>query len=280
MKHAESSEPSEAPNTQLATTWTLSTIQKTAAAEFPTHFYALPPVQTLTFVSPSSNYASQGRSMRPDRATTIMLVVGYYDGWYEKPQVFASIYREKGRHQVEYIYQTLAHTGLVRVSYHRSLDINFEEPFSEVEDPNMSSREGKARLRAVILYYFLAAGHIQEISGYNNFWVEFQRACSSIARSNADSDLNSTLPTQDTRQTTPDSARRMNYTSSMPSLGKCATVDMLCTTKPDFVQAHFPAGENSTSQQCRGNESERIPIKKTLVRSMLSKVPDRSTDVG
>lgn len=59
-------------------------------------------------------------------------------------------------------------------------DIAFQEPFCDLADditPRRSKRQLYDTLKALVLYYYLEAGHIMELKPYNSFGADLTRAC-------------------------------------------------------------------------------------------------------
>lgn len=151
------------------------------------------------------------------------LAVGHYDDGAEKPPVFAFVCGEENN-RIGYAYRPQGLSNLVRLSCHKLRSISFEEPFCDLGNGTQTPRGVIDRLKAVMLYYFLAAGHISHIQQSSSFWLNFQRACASIAKGGAGPHLAAALPTEEAENTTPGS------TPSMPLLGKYLLQDTSWTS--------------------------------------------------
>jgi hypothetical protein len=154
--------------------WYPQTIVRHAQAEIPDHFKALPDLWTLQFkhyVINNENY--RGKGSWPKDALTMMIAVGVYDSPAKNtlPPVYAFVYGEK-RNRVGYFY-TLDESTFVSIQPGNFSHIDLEEPFSDVDS--------FAHVRAMVLYYSLAAGYIEVMGDYSAFWGDFKRACGWVA---------------------------------------------------------------------------------------------------
>ncbi|CAO2654959.1 Nn.00g116920.m01.CDS01 [Neocucurbitaria sp. VM-36] len=183
MTHTRSS-PSNASDAQSAPLWTLSEIQQLAEREFPTSFHALPSVRNLTFKSHGTNFEAPERRNRLGIDTTMSLAVGHCDIRTNRAPVFVFVRVFHGQKipQIIYVYHALDYTGGVHLFNGETSSIKFEEPFCYLSIDTQSSHAINSRLRAVILYYFVAAGHLQRLPRYSSFLQYFQQGCVSIAR--------------------------------------------------------------------------------------------------
>ncbi|KAF1846531.1 uncharacterized protein K460DRAFT_356193 [Cucurbitaria berberidis CBS 394.84] len=209
MEAARSPQPSVVPDGELAIPWSLSAFQKVAKEHLQGNFCSLPPIQTLTFRPRGLDIKNRGRVTQPEGAMTKMLHVGNI----RRHQVFAFIDLDKSQNlHIRYAYQHFEDSKLFRIRQQSLNSVDFEEPFYDYSNAKSSDRATIARLKAIILYYFLAGKHLQQIVLYKTFWLDFKNACASVTGRSAHS--KSILPT---KQPTPASEQNRTATPGIPS---------------------------------------------------------------
>ncbi|KAI8942613.1 hypothetical protein NX059_000666 [Plenodomus lindquistii] len=114
-----------------------------------------------------------------------MLKLGHTDS-HDDPvptgSMWAAIHGDS-HNEIRHIHKSPEQTILDERVCHKILrHVNFEEPFCDIGDKLTSSRTASSMIRALVLYYFLAAGYIEEIGDYNTFWKDFGKACGWVAR--------------------------------------------------------------------------------------------------
>jgi hypothetical protein len=162
--------------------WYLQTVVRQAQVEILEQFQEPPAAQYIRFEQHAVQVSStRGKGSGPKDVLPAMLAVGEYDGPLTAVRlpVYAFIYGDK-KNQIGYCYKADA-SAVVRLEPSALRDIAFEEPFWDLGDDKTSSQGTRGMIRALALYYFLAAGHIAEISHYSTFWNEFKRASGWIA---------------------------------------------------------------------------------------------------
>ncbi|KAL5400262.1 hypothetical protein PMIN03_012525 [Paraphaeosphaeria minitans] len=158
--------------------WTLTAIRDWAGAEFPDAFATLPDVDGLEFVEVDDEMMSLSPFRLPPSASKKLFRIGFWDGFSDDHHdpVFAYLYGEQ-HSQVGYIredsdatpkrYRKLQSRNMYRV--------DVEEPLCNISGG--SERATLTRLRTLVCYFFIAAGHYIYFGDYDSFTKEFQRAC-------------------------------------------------------------------------------------------------------
>ncbi|CBX93897.1 predicted protein [Plenodomus lingam JN3] len=148
--------------------WCLEMVQGLAWAHFRMDFESLPPTSSLNFRTRSDQeYIKKPVDTGPLKRiyqlqdiSTVILQVGFTEESNEDDSnclVWVG-YRNDSRNQIRY------------------------EPFCDIVENQCSERIVFRMARALVLYYFLAAGYIDVIDDYDTFWTDFRTACSWVAR--------------------------------------------------------------------------------------------------
>lgn len=165
----------------------LTAVISWAEKNFLEDFQALPPASQLTFeprtLTKHLEIPSRNKFRRlPDSAAAHLLRIGNYDKSpthaEDAPQAYACIGFEIDGAQetdlkVYYLYES--ETGNYMDISSQIQHVHWMEPFSLVSDG--SSSGDRQRVKALIVYYFLAAGHLYETQHYKNFIKDFKAAC-------------------------------------------------------------------------------------------------------
>jgi hypothetical protein len=158
--------------------WTLTAVQDWAAGTFPDAFAALPDVESLEFEDLDESRVELYRFRIPTDASKKLLRIGRYDDFSpdSMDRVFAFVHGEHCN-QVGYIRESLTSTSpqYTRISLDSMTRVDVEEPLCYIADGKWAAT--LTRLRTLVCYYFLVAGHISQFGGYESFTREFQKAC-------------------------------------------------------------------------------------------------------
>lgn len=196
------SSPSNASDAPSARFWTLSGIRELAEREFPNDFQAIPSVRNLTFKSRDINDEVPERSHQLCIDTAMSLAVGHYDIGAEKLPVFVFLRVFYGQRVPQIIYVCCPDNRTERLHLFggEMSSVKFEVPFCDLDNDTAPSYVINGRLRAVILYYFLQAGHLQHFPRYSSFLQLFQQGCMSINRCITMSKANPAVSHQGSKQ--------------------------------------------------------------------------------
>jgi hypothetical protein len=166
--------------------WTSASIRSWALSKFQDDFITLPHHSTVTFhdLPPNAEYHGQTQDVIawPSGLLRKVLLIGDYDAgnqYYSK--VYAMIHKD-ARNVVSYIaagdegyYEKLL------VEPHLQ-HVDLDPAFANISSSVLSYKQMHNRLRALVCYLFLAAGHIGQLQPYSAFPWDFEFACACIAR--------------------------------------------------------------------------------------------------
>lgn len=163
--------------------WTLQSIQQWATSNFQSDFQALSDHANLRFepFEMSTNVMEHMNIYKPiDQA----LLIGRYrtttDG--RDYRVFAIVHSGDA---IGYLYR-LPSDAYVKISTDRVKEIEFSQPFSLLFAPHFHWSTFNKRLRAVVCFFFLEAGHLPKLYEFSGFLDEFRRACAWVKNEGKD----------------------------------------------------------------------------------------------
>jgi hypothetical protein len=155
---------------------TLDNVHSWARDKFPGAFVSLPPLDLLTFVDIDTLKFSRiiRRSLHRSTHKKLLIVGAYAPGHViEDAEICAHIHADEGT--VSFFRIDELDDGDHEVhSLRGTSTIAFHAPFSDVGDDSENSK-AISRVEALISYYFLAAGHLEELIRHNNFANLFTR---------------------------------------------------------------------------------------------------------
>jgi hypothetical protein len=160
--------------------WYAQTISREALLRIPDEFKQVPKFEALTFKQREDFDLSDNASW-PKETSQMVLALGTFDVSYldGKPPVFLFVHGPRNHH-IGYFY-VKSDMSVQRVRRSELTDVDFEEPFCDLGDHSVSEISVCNRIRAIALYYFLAAGYVKDVGNYNRFWTDFTKACEWIA---------------------------------------------------------------------------------------------------
>jgi hypothetical protein len=160
--------------------WCAGSISREANLRMPDAFQTVPTFETLTFRHRES-FGPTVIANWPKEASQVVLALGTYDFPSSglKPLVYMFVHRQKNHH-IGYFYIN-PDLSIKRMQQSGLYYVEIEEPFCDLGDRSLRETTVYNRIRAVSLYYFLAAGYIDEIGNYSHFWSDFTKACTWIA---------------------------------------------------------------------------------------------------
>jgi hypothetical protein len=111
----------------------------------------------------------------------MVLTVGIFDSDlpYMRQAVYALVHGSKSN--LVGLFLIKQDLSVYWVAHSRLHKVEFEEPLCDVGDHAMSQHTAYNRIRAVVLHYFLEAGHLREFGHYRDFWQDFTNSCMWIA---------------------------------------------------------------------------------------------------
>lgn len=158
--------------------WTLAAVRDWADATFPDAFAALPDVQDIEFAELDDEMMKITSLRLPTNASKKVLRIGLWDGFSDNhhDRVFAYLHGEH-HNQVGYIreYSDFTPRRYRRLQLRDMYCVDVEEPLCNISGG--SERATLTRLRALVCYYFIAAGYYHWFGDFDSFTREFQRAC-------------------------------------------------------------------------------------------------------
>jgi regulator of replication initiation timing len=174
-----------ADNLSTQKVWTLTAVQDWACGELPDALATLPDVRNVEFVDLDYNTMRQFVFRLYPHTPMKVLCIGLYDDMSDDPKdrVFAFLHGEQCN-QVGYVVErTSPNQHYHKLNLASIRDVDIEEPFCNISDGNELQATTMTRLRALVCYCFLAAGHITQFggSGFTVFEREFRKACLWIA---------------------------------------------------------------------------------------------------
>lgn len=115
------------------------------------------------------------------RSSPMVLTVGIFDSDlpYMRQAVYALVHGSKSN--LVGLFLIKQDLSVYWVAHSRLHKVEFEEPLCDVGDHAMSQHKAYNRIRAVVLHYFLEAGHLREFGHYRDFWQDFTNSCMWIA---------------------------------------------------------------------------------------------------
>lgn len=185
--------------------WTSDSLQTWAQAVFPSDFEALPDHSTLTFKDLEDNATHLSTDSAklikwpPDLIRKLLLIgtCGSMNDVEEKIPVLAYIHGEK-HNQVGYIGRTREGDSVngseyVKMNVNRRLmNVAMDQPFYNfVENHSYFTAVDHGKMRALVCYYFVARGLVDEIGYYPSFLKEFKMACALVAEGEPESTVGS-----------------------------------------------------------------------------------------
>ena len=199
----------------------IAAFRQMATRSFPAAFNTLPGYETIEFAitSLTDNYLhlvdrngkeTESPAKWSKGACKIHMRVGKYDdedSQYHNSEVWAFFHNEN---KVGY-YMSLPRDRCLRLfdgTANQRADmiheVGFSAPFSEVVSAG-NWEKSRGRLRALILYYFLAADHVQAVLRHCAIEDEFRFACQMISRATEDTVMHETesQPELQDEETTP-----------------------------------------------------------------------------
>ncbi|KAI4650761.1 hypothetical protein J4E93_003118 [Alternaria ventricosa] len=165
---------------ESVTNWYTQTISRQARSLIPDEFEKLPAFETVKF-SHRKSFGPAVDTYLPQDASEMVLTLGTFDAPYLelKPLVYIYVYGLKNHH-IGYFY-VKSDSTVHRVQQSSLKHVDIDEPFCDVGDLSVGKQTLCNRVRAMALYYFLAAGYIDEVGDYSHFWLDFKQACAWIA---------------------------------------------------------------------------------------------------
>jgi len=165
---------------ESVTDWYTQTISRQALSLIPDDFEKLPAFETVKF-SHRKSFGPIVDTHWPQDASEMVLTLGTFDApdLNFKPLVYVYVHGLKNRF-IGYFYVN-PDSSIYRVQQSSLKHVDIDEPFCDVGDLSVGKQTLCNRVRAMALYYFLAAGYIDEVGDYNHFWLDFTKACAFIA---------------------------------------------------------------------------------------------------
>ncbi|KAI4669220.1 uncharacterized protein J4E79_001263 [Alternaria viburni] len=167
---------------ESATNWYTQTISRQARSLIPKEFEKLPAFDTVKF-SHRKSFGPIVDTHWPQDASEMVLTLGTFDApsLELKPPVYIYV-RGLKNHHIGYFYVN-SDSSVHRVQPSGLRHVDIDEPFCDVGDHSVGEQTVYNRIRAMALYFFLVAGHIEVIENYSHFWMDFSKACGFIANS-------------------------------------------------------------------------------------------------
>ncbi|KAI4703973.1 hypothetical protein J4E81_001037 [Alternaria sp. BMP 2799] len=165
---------------ESVTSWYTQTISRQARSLIPDDFEKLPTFETVKF-SHRKSFGPIVDTHWPQDASEMVLTLGTFDAPHLnfKPLVYVYVHGLK-THYIGYFYVN-PDSSIYRVQQSSLQHVDIDEPFCDVGDLSVGKQTLCNRVRAMALYYFLAAGYIDEVGDYNHFWLDFKQSCAWIA---------------------------------------------------------------------------------------------------
>ncbi|KAI4622870.1 uncharacterized protein J4E87_005963 [Alternaria ethzedia] len=165
---------------ESVTSWYTQTISRQARSLIPDDFEKLPTFETVKF-SHRKSFGPIVDTHWPQEASEMVLILGTFDAPHLnfKPLVYVYVHGSK-THYIGYFYVN-PDSSICRVQQSSLQHVDIDEPFCDVGDLSVGKQTLCNRVRAMALYYFLAAGYIDEVGDYNHFWLDFKQSCAWIA---------------------------------------------------------------------------------------------------
>lgn len=180
-----------------ALSWNLNEIQEWASREFPAFFNALPAVGDLKFLKWDNNVhilcigkCKRNSEMGTEgRATTMKIYASTSGPWDIRKRGIRKTGRRGIRMELLLKNKTTKDYNILSSDFKFCSDeiSRFENGFRGLHHPfcflgdGVNNLRPLHRLRALVTYYFMAAGYIDLVGGYNGFLLEFKYACYWIA---------------------------------------------------------------------------------------------------
>lgn len=176
-----------AENTEPPPPWTHRTLQGWAQTRFRLDFEALSSQTVLVFKDRNESNSYLGANLQqldwPPNASTKILKVGTYSGTPEDEEhnVYAFVHGPNNN-SVAYMVENRDEGAYEKLPVENQFwNIKLDEQFAKLGNRNNSAvSTTHARLRALILYYYVAAGNLNQVEPYNSFLKEFWGACAWI----------------------------------------------------------------------------------------------------
>ncbi|KAG9194737.1 hypothetical protein G6011_04772 [Alternaria panax] len=165
---------------ESVTNWYAQTVSSNALSKIPDHFNKIPTFESLHFRHRES-FDPIVITNWPQEASLTVLVTGMYDDVSSdtKPLVYAFVHGSKNHFVGHFLIKP--DFSIRRISHHDMDNVEFEEPFCDLGDRTVGTKTVRNRIRAVVLFYFLAAGHVRDFGKYRDFWRDFTKSCAWIA---------------------------------------------------------------------------------------------------
>jgi hypothetical protein len=176
-----------ADSTEPPEPWTHRTLQNWARKRFPRDFETLSSHSILVFKDRKRTELYLGSDLNkldwPENTSTKIVKVGTYKGGpkNEENNVYAFVYGAKSN-RLSYVIESSAAGGYEKLTIENHFwCIKFDGQFSHLGNrDNSTTGTTHARFRALILYYYVAAGNLVKVEPYSGFLKEFWGACAWI----------------------------------------------------------------------------------------------------
>ncbi|KAF2451275.1 hypothetical protein P171DRAFT_492537, partial [Karstenula rhodostoma CBS 690.94] len=158
--------------------WSLTAVRDWASANFPDAFAALPGIDDVEFVELDDDMMDISPFRLPTNTPKKLLCIGIWDGFPCDPQDRVFAFPHGPNHsQVGYIREDSHVTPkrYRRLGQAEMKKVDVEEPLCYIADG--TERATLTRLGTLVLFYFVAAGHILQFRGDESFTREFEKAC-------------------------------------------------------------------------------------------------------
>ena len=160
--------------------WCKQAITRKARSSIPDQFEKIPRSETLEF-SHCEILGPTVLANLPQETSPMALAIGIFDNNlpYMRQTVYAFVHGSK--HNLVGFFLIKQDFSVYRIPHTGLQNIDFVEPFCDLGDQTVGQKTVCNRLRAIILYYLLEAGHIRGFGHYRDFWQDFTKSCAWIA---------------------------------------------------------------------------------------------------
>ncbi|CAN9104951.1 unnamed protein product [Alternaria alternata] len=160
--------------------WCKQAITRKARSSIPDQFEKIPRSETLEF-SHCEILGPTVLANLPQETSPMALAIGIFDNNlpYMRQTVYAFVHGSK--HNLVGFFLIKQDFSVYRIPHTGLRNIDFVEPFCDLGDQTVGQKTVCNRLRAIILYYLLEAGHIRGFGHYRDFWQDFTKSCAWIA---------------------------------------------------------------------------------------------------